>query len=189
MTGIAPYHILNTPDPVATALNYVGQNFLASYIVSVGAVIALMSTLLVFLYGQPRIILAMARDGFFPKALAKIHPKYRTPYLPTIISGTVISLLAGICKIDDVAALCNSGTLTAFMMVSLSVIILRYKLPGLPRKFKAPWVPLTPILGILVCALLFFSLPKTALYTFVIWTAAGLVIYFGYGIKNTRYDG
>lgn len=155
----------------------------------VGAVIALVSTLLVFLYGQPRIIFAMARDGFFQKRLAKIHPKYRTPYISTIISGVVIMFLAGICRIDSVAAFCNSGTLAAFMIVCLSVIILRYKQPDQPRKFRTPLVPLTPILGILVCGLLFFSLPKEALYTFVVWTAVGLVIYFSYGIKHTKYNG
>lgn len=189
LTGMTPYKLLNTPDPVATAMNYVGQNFLASYIVSVGAVIALCSTLLVFLYGQPRIIFAMARDGFFPKRLAKVHPKYRTPYIPTIISGTIVMFLAGMCDLSDVAALCNSGTLVAFMMVCVSVIVLRHTQPDQPRKFRTPFVPLFPILGILVSAVLFFSLPRTALYTFVIWTACGLTFYFAYGIRHTKYDG
>lgn len=188
LTGIAPYKILGTPDPVATALNYIGQNFLASYIVSVGAVIALCSTLLVFLYGQPRIIHAMSRDGFFPKWLSKVHPKYKTPYRPTIISGLFIMLLAGTCDLSRVAELCNAGTLTAFMMVALSVLILRYKQPDRPRKFRTPLVPLIPILGVLVCGTLFFSLPTTALYTFVLWTAFGLIFYFSYGIRHTRYD-
>ncbi len=188
LTGIAPYQILNTPDPVATALNYVGQNFLASYVVSVGAVIALLSSLLVFLYGQPRIIFAMARDGFLPKWLAKVHPKYRTPYRPTIISGIVIMTLAGTCDLTNVAALCNAGTLAAFSMVCLSVIILRRSQPNLDRKFKVPFVPLTPILGIIVCAILFFSLPRLALITFVIWGGVGLILYFSYGIRHTKYD-
>lgn len=188
ITGIAPYKILGTPDPVATALNYIGQNFLASYIVSVGAVIALCSTLLVFLYGQPRIIHAMSRDGFFPKWFSKVHPKYKTPYRPTIISGLVIMLLAGTCDLSGVAELCNAGTLTAFIMVCLSVLILRYKHPDQPRKFRTPFVPLTPILGAIVCGILFFSLPRTALYTFVIWTSFGLIFYFSYGIRHTRYS-
>lgn len=187
LTGIAPYKILNTPDPVATALNFIGQNFLASYIVSVGAVIALISTLLVFMLGQPRIIFAMARDGFFPRGLAKVHPKYKTPYIPTIISGIVIMFLAGTCNLSNVAAMCNAGTLTAFMMVCLSVIVLRWRRPNVPRKFKTPFVPLIPILGIIVCAVLFTALPRLAHITFVLWTVAGLAIYLGYGIRHTRY--
>ena len=188
LTGIIPYNLLNTPEPVATAFNYIGQNFLAAYIFSVGAVIALLSTLLVFLYGQPRIILAMARDGFFPKSLAKVHPKYHTPYVASIISGTVVMIIAGTCDISEVAALCNAGTLMAFSIVCLSVIILRYKNPDLPRKFRAPLVPLFPILGILICTTLFFSLPRLSLITFFGWTGAGLLYYFLYGIKHTKYD-
>ena len=187
LTAMIPYRLLNTPDPVATALYYVGQNFLASYIVSVGAVIALISTLLVFLMGQPRIIFSMARDGFFPKGLAKVHPKYRTPYRPTIVSGIVVMLLAGFGDLTSVAALCNAGTLVAFMMVCLSVIILRKKKPDVPRRFRVPFVPLIPILGMVVCAALFGALPRGAHITFVIWTVAGLVIYFAYGIRHTRY--
>lgn len=187
LTGMTPYSMLNTPEPVATAFNYVGQNFLASYIVSVGAVIALLSTLLVFLLGQPRIIFSMARDGFFPKGLAKIHPKRRTPHRATIISGIIIMLLAGFGDLTSVAALCNAGTLTAFMVVCLSVIILRYKKPDEPRKFKVPFVPLIPILGIIVCGALFAALPTGAHITFVIWTVIGLVLYFSYGIRHTKY--
>lgn len=187
LTGISPYKMLNTPDPVATALNYVGQNFLASYIVSVGAVVALISTLLVFLLGQPRIIYAMARDGFFPKKLAIIHPKFKTPFVPTIISGVLIMLLAGMGDLSGVAALCNAGTLTAFMMVCLSVIILRWTKPDVERKFRTPFVPLFPILGMLVCGALFAALPRGAHVMFVVWTIAGLVIYLGYGIRHTHY--
>lgn len=187
LTGMVPYSALNTPDPVATALNRVGQGFLASSIVSVGAVVALISTMLVFLLGQPRIIFSMARDGFFPKGLAKVHPRYRTPVRATLLSGTVIVLLAGTGDLSSVAALCNAGTLTAFMIVCASVILLRWKHPDHPRKFRVPLVPLIPLLGIIVCGALFAALPRAAHVTFVLWTTAGLVIYFAYGMRHTSY--
>lgn len=187
LTGMTPYKLLNTPEAVATALNYVGQTWLSSYIVCIGASIALISTLIVFLLGQPRIIFAMARDGFLPKAVAKVHPKYKTPYVASIISGIVVMFLAGACNLTNVAALCNIGTLFAFVMVCVGVIILRYKNPGAKRPFKVPFVPYVPILGIIICISLIVSLPKLAWIGFFVWLVIGLVIYFTYGIKNTFY--
>ena len=188
LTGIAPYKILNTPEPVATALDYIGQTWLASYIVSVGAVIALITALLVMLMGQPRIIFSMSRDGFLPKILSRVHPVYKTPYITTIISGTAVILLAGFCDITKVAELCNIGTLFAFIMVSVGVIVLRYKNPSQERPFKVPLVPYVPIAGIIICIALILSLPKLAWIGFVVWQTIGLIIYFSYGIKHTRYE-
>ncbi|MDD2706372.1 MAG: amino acid permease [Verrucomicrobiae bacterium] len=188
LTGMVPYSILNTPEPVATALHHVGLDFLGTYIVSVGAVIALTSALLMMILGQPRIIFAMARDGFLPKILAWVHPRYRTPFWPTIISTLFIMLLAGMCDLSHVASLCNAGTLTAFIMVALGVIILRRQQPGRPRKFRMPWVPFLPIVGIAVCALLILSLPNAALWGFLIWNTIGMVIYLSYGRHHTHYD-
>jgi APA family basic amino acid/polyamine antiporter len=192
LTGMIKYTQLNVPDPVAVALNFVGlkwapANWLANYIVSVGAVIALTSTMLVFLMGQPRILFAMGRDGFLPPIFAKVHPKFHTPYIPTIISGTIVMLLAGFGDLDSVASLCNIGTLTAFIMVAVGIIILRKKCPESPRKFKVPYVPLFPILGILVCLILIAYLPKVAIIGFFVWMIIGLIIYFNYGIKHTYY--
>lgn len=188
LTGMVPYQTLDVPDPVATALSAVGQSWLASYIVSVGAVVALTSTMLVFLLGLPRIIFAMARDGFFPKGLAKVHRHRRTPYRATILAGIVVMLLAGMGNLSSVAALCNAGTLTAFIIVCLSVIVLRRRHPQHQRRFRVPLVPLVPILGMITCGALFTALPRAAHITFLVWTAAGLIIYFLYGIRHTKYQ-
>lgn len=188
LTGMVDYKLLNTSDPVATAFNYIGQHFLASYIVSVGAVIALISTLLVFLYGQQRVMFSMARDGFFPAGLTRIHSVYRTPYVAAVICGFLVMVLAGMCELTNVAAVCNAGTLAAFAIVCVSVIVLRIKRPDMPRKFRTPLVPLIPGLGIAISATLFVSLPSEALKLFLIWTIGGLVFYFLYGIRHTKYD-
>ena len=188
LTGIAPYSLLNTPDPVATALDHVGQSWLASYIVSVGAVIALLSALLVVMMGQPRIIFSMSRDGFLPPLLSRVHSKYKTPYITTIISGSLIMFMAGVCDITKVSELCNIGTLFAFIVVSAGVVILRYRDPDHPRAFKVPFVPFLPIVGVIICLALLLSLPKLAWIGFFVWLTTGLVIYFSYGIKHTKYN-
>lgn len=186
ITGIAPYKILNTPDPIATALNYIGQNWLATYVVCVGAVFALLSTLIAFTMGQPRILFSMSRDGFLPSAMSKVHKKFKTPYVSTIITGSVLMLLAGTFEITKLAELGNIGTLFAFIMVSVGVIVLRYKLPDHPRPFKVPFSPYVPALGIIMCFTLMLFLPKIAWYGFFIWLIIGLVIYFAYSRKNIK---
>ncbi|MEQ8168145.1 MAG: amino acid permease [Candidatus Eremiobacterota bacterium] len=187
MTGIAPYKILGTPEPMATALNYAGLTSLSRYVVSVGAVIALLAVLLVLMVGQPRIFFSMSRDGFLPSVFAKVHPKYRTPYVTTILTGCIIGFFAGIVDIHEAAELCNIGTLFAFALVGIAVIILRYKSPHLKRPFKVPFVPLVPILGIGSCIFLMANLVLVAWIRFIVWLAIGLIIYFIYGIKHTKY--
>lgn len=184
LTGIAPYKILNTPDPIATALNFIGQNWLATYVVCIGAVFALLSTLIVFTMGQPRILFSMSRDGFLPKALSKVHGKYNTPYVSTIITGSILMFMAGVCDIAKLAELGNIGTLFAFIMVSIGVIVLRHKLPDHPRPFKVPFVPVVPALGIIMCFSLMLFLPKIAWIGFFIWLIIGLIVYFAYSRKN-----
>ena len=143
---------------------------------------------LVALIGQPRIIFSMSRDGFLPKILSKVHPEYKTPYITTILSGTLIMFMAGFCDITRVAELCNIGTLFAFIIVSVGVLILRSKNPDQPRPFKVPLVPYIPVMGIIICLSMVFSLSRLAWIGFFVWQAIGLIIYFSYGIKHTKYE-
>jgi basic amino acid/polyamine antiporter, APA family len=143
MTGMCPWNLLGTSEPVATALKYVKLDFLASYIISVGAVVALLAVLIVMQLGQPRIFFSMSRDGFVPKWLSAIHPKFRTPYRTTILSGTIVALGAAVFNINEVAELCNIGTLFAFVLVCAGVAILRHKDSIVSEKFKSkaiPWI-------------------------------------------------
>ncbi|MDQ7821735.1 MAG: amino acid permease [Candidatus Eremiobacteraeota bacterium] len=188
MTGICPWNLLGTSEPVATALKYVGETFLASHIISVGAVVALIAVLIVMQLGQPRIFFSMSRDGFVPKWLSVVHPRFKTPYRTTIISGIVVALCATVLNINEVAELCNIGTLFAFVLVCAGVIILRYRSPDLHRPFKTPLVPLVPLLGIATCVYLMCGLPLITWIRFVSWLVIGLVVYFFYGRHHTRYE-
>ena len=188
MTGMAPYTELGTAEPMATALDYVGLTQLSSYVVSAGAVIAMVAVLIVLLIGQPRIFFSMSRDGFLPNFFAKVHPKFHTPYLTTIITGGVIAFFAGLVDVHEAAELCNIGTLFAFALVAAGVIVLRYKSPDLERPFKIPFGPVIPILGIGCCFFLMYNLPWVAWVRFFVWLAVGIVIYLIYGINHTKYD-
>lgn len=143
MTGMCPWNLLGTAEPVATALKHVGLNFLASYIISVGAVVALIAVLIVMQLGQPRIFFSMSRDGFVPKWLSRVHPRFKTPYRTTIISGVIVALLATVFNINEVAELCNIGTLFAFVLVCGGIAILRHKDSDIAAPFNTkafPWI-------------------------------------------------
>jgi len=188
MTGMAPYTELGTAEPIATALNYAGLTTLSKYIVSVGAVIAMVAVLIVLLIGQPRIFFSMARDGFLPKFFCKVHPRYKTPYLTTIITGGIIAFFAGLVDIHEAAELCNIGTLFAFALVATGVIVLRHTAPHVKRPFKVPFSPVVPLIGIGFCIFLMCNLPWVAWVRFFAWLFIGIIIYLFYGIRHTRYD-
>jgi basic amino acid/polyamine antiporter, APA family len=190
MTGMAPWPKLGTPEPMITALALAeGSPRLVTFsrlIVSLGAVIAMSSVLLVFQLGQPRIFMSMSRDGLLPAFFSKVHPRFRTPYIGTIITGLFVATFAAFANIAEVVDLTNIGTLFAFVLVSAGVIVLRRIDPDRRRPFRAPWVPLSPILSIVSCIYLMIQLPKLTWIRFGIWLALGLVIYFLYGIRNSR---
>jgi APA family basic amino acid/polyamine antiporter len=156
------------------------------FIVSLGAVFAMTSVLLVFQLGQPRIFMSMSRDGLLPPFFSRVHPRFKTPYLGTIITGTFVGTFAAFANIAEVVELTNIGTLFAFILVSAGVIVLRKAEPDRPRPFRAPWVPLTPILAILSCLYLMLQLPWVTWVRFALWLALGMVVYFLYGIRNSR---
>jgi APA family basic amino acid/polyamine antiporter len=156
------------------------------FIVSLGAVFAMTSVLLVFQLGQPRIFMSMSRDGLLPPFFSRVHPRFKTPYLGTIITGTFVGTFAAFANIAEVVELTNIGTLFAFILVSAGVIVLRKAEPDRPRPFRAPWVPLTPILAILSCLYLMLQLPWVTWVRFALWLALGMVVYFLYGIRHSR---
>jgi len=190
MTGIAPWQKLGTPEPMVTALALADGSprliQMSRLIVSLGAVAAMSSVLLVFQLGQPRIFMSMARDGLLPPFLARVHPRFRTPYIGTIMTGLFVATFAAFANIAEVVDLTNIGTLFAFVLVSAGVIVLRKLEPNRVRPFRAPWVPLTPIISILACLYLMLQLPKLTWIRFGVWLLLGLVIYFFYGRWNSR---
>ncbi|MCC6317689.1 MAG: amino acid permease [Gemmatimonadaceae bacterium] len=189
MTGMAPWRQLGTAEPMITALQYAdGPAVLLNasrFIIALGAVIAMGSVLLVFQMGQPRIFFSMARDGLLPPFMAKVHPKYRTPWVGTIITGTFVATFAAFANIAEVVDLTNIGTLFAFVLVSIGVIVLRYREPDRPRPFRVPGAPFTPIISVLACLYLMMQLPRITWIRFGIWLALGLVVYFLYGYRNS----
>ena len=190
MTGMAPWKNLGTAEPMITALQYSdGPPALINasrFIVSLGAVIAMGSVLLVFQLGQPRIFFSMARDGLLPPFIAKVHPRYRTPWVGTIITGMFVGGFAAFANIAEVVDLTNIGTLFAFVLVSLGVIALRYTDPQRGRPFRAPGVPITPLISVAACLYLMFQLPAITWKRFAIWLVLGLVLYFAYGSRHSR---
>ncbi|HQI20250.1 MAG TPA: amino acid permease, partial [Leptospiraceae bacterium] len=180
LTGIADYRTLNNPAPVAGALKALGLDSIRS-LVGTGAVVGIISCLLVFQYGQARIWYAMSRDGLLPAAFSRVHPKFRTPHISTWIAGLVVGIPAGIWDIGTFADLANIGTLAAFVIVSAGVLILRRTEPDRKRGFRVPFVPWLPILSIVTCAFLMISLPLETWIRFFVWMAIGLVIYVLYG--------
>jgi basic amino acid/polyamine antiporter, APA family len=193
MTGMAPWKTLGTAEPMITALQYAsGPPALlkaSRLIVSLGAVVAMGSVLLVFQLGQPRIFFSMARDGLLPPVMAKLHPRFKTPYVGTILTGLFVAVFAAFANIAEVVDLTNIGTLFAFVLVSAGVIFLRRIEPDRPRPFRVPWVPLTPLISIVACAYLMWQLPGVTWVRFGVWLIIGLVFYFLYGYKHSVHRG
>jgi len=184
LTGVVYYTDLNVSYPVAYALERIGQGGYAK-IISIGAISGLTSVLLVLLYAQSRVFFAMSRDGLLPAMFSRVHPRFRTPVETTMVTGVLVALIAGLTPINTVAELVNVGTLAAFILVSIGVIALRYTQPDLHRPFKTPLMPLTPILAIVFCGYLIYSLDALTLWRFVAWMALGVIVYFGYSAKRS----
>ena len=183
LLGIVPYPELNVPDPLAVGIDRTGLKWL-SPLVKVSALFGLFSTMLVQLLGQTRIFYSMSHDGLLPKAFSAVHPKYRTPYLSTAVTGIVVSIAAGLVPIAVLGQLVSMGTLLAFVLVCIGILILRRTSPEIPRPFRTPGLPWVPIAGALICLVQMFSLPVTTWERLVVWLAIGLVIYFSYSRRG-----
>ncbi|MED0757692.1 amino acid permease [Aneurinibacillus thermoaerophilus] len=184
LTGIVPFTQLNVKEPVAFALRYIHQDWVAGFI-SVGAIAGITTVLLVLLYAQTRLFFAISRDGLLPKVMSRVHPFTQTPIANTWITGIIIAVFGGLVPLHRLAELVNIGTLFAYIVVSIGVLVLRRAQPDLPRAFKVPFVPVIPILAVLLCGYLIFNLPSLTWIGFGVWLVLGLIIYFAYGYRNS----
>ena len=187
LTMIVPYSKLNVPDPVAVAVDAFGPQWAwFATTIKVGAIIGLTSVILVLMYGQTRIFYTMARDGLLPKVFSRVHPKYRTPWINTLVVGLLVAIAGGVFDINSLGDMTSVGTLAAFAVVCLSVIWLRRTHPEIPRGYRVPLYPAVPILGILSCLWLITTVPNYVLLIFAGYTAAMVLLYFAYGMRNSE---
>jgi APA family basic amino acid/polyamine antiporter len=187
MTGIVKYTELNVPAPIAVAIDATGKGLAwLSPFIKIGAIAGLSSVVMVLLLGQSRVFYSMAHDGLLWKSFAKTHPRYKTPYLTSIVTGLFAALFAGFLPIGLLGELVSIGTLLAFVIVCLGLIVLRKKEPDAPRAFRTPWVPFVPMLGALICLAQMVALPKDTWIRLIGWMLIGFVIYFSYGRKHSR---
>ncbi len=184
-TGLVPYQQLKAADPLAQALQMAGLP-IAGAIVAFGAVVSLTAVLLVFQYGQPRIFFAMARDGLLPQWAAKVHPKYRTPHITTVVTGLVVAVGALFMDENEIYDLTNIGTLSAFAIVCVGVLVLRRTDPDRQRPFRVPLLPVVSVIGAAACLYVMGGLPLKAWERFGYWLAIGLVLYFAYGYSHSK---
>jgi APA family basic amino acid/polyamine antiporter len=187
LTGIVSYTFLNVADPIAVGVNAMGPGlFWLRPIIKIAAIAGLSSVILVMLMGQPRIFFSMSKDGLLPPVFSRVHSRFKTPYVSTLVTGFVALILSGILPINILGELVSIGTLLAFAIVCIGVIVLRVKRPDIKRTFKTPFVPLVPILGAGICFLQMASLPWETWLRLIIWMAIGFVIYFTYGIRKSK---
>lgn len=185
LTGIVPFHLLDVSNPVAFGIQYIHQDWAAGFI-SLGAIIGITTVLVVMMFGQTRLFYAISRDGLLPKRLSKVHAKSQVPITSTWITGLLVAIFAGLIPLDKLAELTNIGTLFAFSMVSVGIVVLRKTRPDLKRPFKTPFVPVIPALAVIFCVYLMIQLQTFTWEGFLVWLVIGLVIYFTYGYKNSK---
>src|SRR5213083_2710491 len=184
-TGIMSYHDLNVPDPIAVAADHAGLGWMSS-LIKLGAIAGLSSVILVMLLGQSRVFYSMARDGLMPQFVNKVHPKFQTPYITSIVTGIAVAIVASLLTVREAGNLVSIGTLLAFVIVSIGVMVLRVRDPNLPRAFKTPAVFVVAPLGALSAAYLMVSLPWTTWRRLIIWFVFGMVLYFLYGVRSSK---
>jgi len=180
MTGLVPYPQLDVPSPIALAVRATGVHWLAP-IINVGAICGISSVILVNLLGQSRIFYSMSRDGLLPPIFSRLHPRFRTPHITTALTGSIVAIAAGLFPIGVLGQLVSMGTLLAFAIVCMGVLILRRTAPDTPRPFKTPGMPWVPVAGTLTCLYLMSGLPLPTWIRLFVWLGVGLTIYFGYG--------
>ncbi|WP_433744354.1 amino acid permease [Falsibacillus pallidus] len=189
MTGIVPYKQFegNIDHPISLAIQVAGIDWVAG-IIDVGAILGMTTVMLVMLYGQTRIMFSMSRDGLMPKTFSQVHPKFQTPFKATWMLGIIAALMGSFIPLQELAELVNIGTLSAFVLISVAVLVLRYTKPDLKRAFRCPGVPFVPILAIVFCGFLILQLGAATWIRFVIWLGIGLIIYFVYSRKHSKLN-
>jgi APA family basic amino acid/polyamine antiporter len=185
LTGIVPYSELNVPAPVALALRMAGVNW-GAFLVSFGALAGLGSVVLVMMMGQPRVFMAMSRDGLLPSAISKVHPRFHTPYRSTMLTGTVVALASSTLNVEIAGELTSMGTLFAFVVVCIGVVVLRRSNPGAARPFRTPAANVVGRVGAATCLVMMIGLPHATQRNFLVWIAIGLVVYFTYSRHHSR---
>ncbi|MEV7034962.1 amino acid permease [Streptomyces sp. NPDC093272] len=185
VTGMQKYSALSVDAPLADAFKATGHPWFAG-LISFGAAVGLTTVCMILLLGQSRVFFAMSRDGLLPRFFSHTHPRFRTPYRPTILLGVVIAIVAGFTSLSELAELVNIGTLFAFIVVAISVVILRNTRPDLERSFRTPWVPALPVVSVLASLWLMLNLPAETWLRFAIWMVIGFAVYFLYGRTHSR---
>jgi basic amino acid/polyamine antiporter, APA family len=184
-TGVVPYGQLDVPDPIAVAADYAGMGWMGS-LIKIGAIAGLSSVILVMLLGQSRVFYSMARDGLLPPFVSRVHPRFRTPWLTSIVTGIGVAIFSAIFSVRDAGSLCSIGTLLAFVIVSVGILVLRVREPNLPRKFKVPWIWFVAPAGALSALTLMASLPWPTWRRLIIWFVIGIVVYAFYGVRRSN---
>ena len=190
LTGIVSYTTLSVPDPIAVGINAAGESLRwLRPVVKTGAIAGLSSVIMVLLMGQPRIFFSMSKDGLLPPRFSAVHPQFKTPYVTTLVTGCVALVIAGLFPIGVLGELVSIGALLAFAMVCAGVLVLRRTKPEYPRPFRTPWVPVVPVLGVVLCGVQMAALPRDTWIRLLVWMAIGLVIYGTYGHRHSRLHG
>src|SRR5947207_3182199 len=184
-TGVVPYKELNVPDPIAVAADHAGMGWMSS-LIKLGAIAGLSSVILVMLLGQSRVFWSMSRDGLLPQFVNKIHPKFQTPYITSIITGIGVAFVSALLTVREAGSLVSIGTLLAFVLASIGVLVLRIREPGLPRAFKTPWVWFVAPAGAFSALYLMASLPWRTWERLITWFVVGIVIYAAYGVWHSK---
>jgi APA family basic amino acid/polyamine antiporter len=185
VTGMVKYDEMSMAAPLAEAFRSVGRPGFAT-VISIGALAGLTTVMMILMLGQSRVFFAMSRDRLLPPVFSRVHPRTRTPVRVTLTTGVVVALIAALVPLNELAELVNIGTLFAFVLVAVAVVVLRRRRPDLPRAFRVPWVPLIPILSVLASIYLMLNLPAVTWLRFLIWMALGFVVYFSYGLRRSR---
>jgi APA family basic amino acid/polyamine antiporter len=184
-TGVTPYRQLDVADPIATAADHAGLGWMAK-VIKLGAIAGLSSVILVMMLGQTRVLWCMSKDGLLPDFVSRVHHRFKTPYLITIATGVVVAFFAALLPVKDAGNLCNIGTLLAFVIVSIGVLVLRIREPELPRRFRTPWVWFVAPMGALSSLGLMLTLPMRTWLRLLVWFVIGMVFYFSYGVRRSR---